>query len=481
MDANKKEDLHARAAKAGALQAKNGHFVYPGYPVSARELLNDPRLDGLVERWKGHPTTQVLEPTVITREPSKYLQMKHDFSVQPIQNAMWINKPGRSSSLFGEGSGFEGIVTERPRFEQPKPSPKKLFHFWQYGSLFVASPDVREVLLAACPRAIASIPIDWIFSDGQALEGYELIDIVAVHDAYDYSRSVVSVELRDGFMVPRLGLERAMSHDIPSDACLFRDSLYRNEVFVSRDLAAELARFADREASFYDVHTRQPVAMPRIPPSQALKARLKKDQWTIDDDALPLDRRLRIRIMPLTHSGRFAEAEELLTRWLLELPPTSFHVIADLRITTPLERCAEFFDQFVVQARSEYDLKALYSEMNGFGINPDLWFCDAFGFSFDGGDDLHDWLGDFASSSQDPLIISGLEPAQEAFASWMASDARTPKSLAKALAEALVIAKFQGWLQRSLAQMKPLSCPFWAAAHDYYNYLGKIAPVDSRQ
>ena len=478
MDAEER-DREERNAAVRALRARNGNFIYPNWPADALMLLQDPRLEGMVEGPQGIPNIRVLRPSEITREESKYLQISHSYVAQPGSNAAWVNKPDWSFLKNGRGLGFDHIQ-ERPRVEQPRTPPKKLFHLWEYAEFFVASPDMIELLRNACTAAFASIPIEWVFSDGQGLEGYEFVDVIALHDAYDYRRSVVNVELRNGNKAPMLAYDRALRADIPASACLFRDSFCRNDVFVSRELAAQIARLAGRELRFHDVQTHRdtkftPMRMPR-----SLKARLKKEQWPADDTSLPLEQRVHIRVIPLLRSGRFAAAEALLTDWMRALPTTSFHAIADLAITTPLERCGDFFTQFCARARSERPLKAVYSEMNGFAVNPDLWFCDAFGYSFDASDDGDGWLGEVSSESDEHLVITGLEPVQQAFASWKATtgprvdDERT----ARWLAQVLVITKFQGWLQRAVPHIKNLNCTFWATAHDYYEYLGKIAPCE---
>jgi uncharacterized protein DUF1629 len=470
-----------RNAAARALRAKNGNFIYPDWPADALTLLQDPRLEGMAEK-PGIRTVRVLQPSEIARQPSKYLQIKRSYLAQPGKDAAWVNEPRWSFLDAGRGLGFDA-VHERPRIEQPKASPKKLFHFWEYAHFFVASPDTLELLRDVCPTAIASIPIEWVFSDNQALDGYEFMDVIAIHDVYDYRRSVVNVELRNGKMAPKLGYDRALREDIPASAHLFRDSFHRGDVFISRELAVQVARFARRELTFHDVQTHRDVELSAKRTPQSLKARLKKELWPTADDSLPLEERVRICVMPLLRSGRFAAAEALLTEWMRALPGTSFHAIADLQITTPPERCAEFSTQFCAKARSERPLKALYAEMNGFAVNPDLWFCDAFGYSFEGGEDGHDWLGEFSSSSDEHLVIAGLEPVQEAFANWMAAPQphRQEVGTARWLAEALVITKFQGWLQRSLPYPEVVDCPFWATAHDFYEYLGKVAPYEQAE
>lgn len=80
-----------------------------------------------------------------------------------------MNEP-KSGWGPGRGLGFDEI-TERPRIEQAKKAPKGLFHFWAYHQFFVASPDMVELLEREAPGSFQTLPIDWVFNDGQALDG----------------------------------------------------------------------------------------------------------------------------------------------------------------------------------------------------------------------------------------------------------------------------------------------------------------------
>lgn len=95
------------------------------------------------------------------------------------------------------GLGFDDI-TERPRIEQAKKALKCLFHFWLYKRFFVASPDMVELLEREAPGSFQTLPIDWVFNDGQALDGYVFLDVTKLHHAWDYMRSTVIVEMKRG-------------------------------------------------------------------------------------------------------------------------------------------------------------------------------------------------------------------------------------------------------------------------------------------
>lgn len=110
-------------------------------------------------------------------------------------------------------------------------------------------------------------------------------------------------------------------------------------------------------------------------------------------------------------------------------------------------------------------MAAAYTEMNGFCINPDLWFCDLFAYHQYGGHDDYDWLADWQSEESGSFVIEGLEPLQAVYA----SDAFRDKRFADAsmLTDLLVVIKFQDLIRRASRHMQELRFPLLATAHDY--------------
>lgn len=74
------------------------------------------------------------------------------------------------------------------------------------------------------------------------------------------------------------------------------------------------------------------------------------------------------------------------------------------------------------------------------------------------------------------MTITGLEPVQAAYAARRAGGPRSEDLETDNLVQALVIVKFQKWLQRSLALMKAMRCPLLASAHEFDDYIVEIAP-----
>ena len=111
--------------------------------------------------------------------------------------------------------------------------------------------------------------------------------------------------------------------------------------------------------------------------------------------------------------------------------------------------------------------------MNGFGINPDLWFCNAFAYGQYGGGDDYDWLSLWQSEDSGICIIQGLEPLQEVYASDAFRDERF--SDACDITDLLVVIKFQDLIQRAAPHMLQLHFPLLVTAHDY-DFIYEIRP-----
>ena len=116
--------------------------------------------------------------------------------------------------------------------------------------------------------------------------------------------------------------------------------------------------------------------------------------------------------------GDYAEAAALAESVLVQIPITAFHKIIGRDLTNLSEEVANHVTNFFQEARKSVDVKAMYLEMNGFGINPAMWYFDAFAFSFCGNPDDPedtDWLADDEFMMPDIVFqITGYEDLQEA-------------------------------------------------------------------
>jgi hypothetical protein len=84
------------------------------------------------------------------------------------------------------------------------------------------------------------------------------------------------------------------------------------------------------------------------------------------------------RLTPQLRAGDLAGCELAVANTLRSLPVTPFHIAIDLRITNDPGEAARHFDAFFRAASEVLDVRALYTEMNGFDINPNRWYCDLF-------------------------------------------------------------------------------------------------------
>src|SRR5262245_35452847 len=116
---------------------------------------------------------------------------------------------------------------------------------------------------------------------------------------------------------------------------------------------------------------------------------------------------LQKQLGPVLRRGDLAKCEQKVSAQLSALPRSPFHIILDLSISTTPESVAAWLDRFFQEESARFAIGAAYTEMNGFCINPDLWFCDAFAYERYGGHDDYDWLSDWQSAESGSLPIEG--------------------------------------------------------------------------
>lgn len=170
-------------------------------------------------------------------------------------------------------------------------------------------------------------------------------------------------------------------------------------------------------------------------------------------------------LLPVLRSGDIARCERAIAERLNALPDSPFHLAFNLSISNSPTDVAVHFDEFFRMEANRLKIAAAYTELNGFDINPDRWFCDVFAFAEYRGHDDYDWLADWQSEDYEDMTITGLEPLQEVYASEHYSDERFEG--AKDLAGLLVVTKFQDLIQRAAPHMRKLRFPLLATAHDY--------------
>lgn len=173
------------------------------------------------------------------------------------------------------------------------------------------------------------------------------------------------------------------------------------------------------------------------------------------------------KLEPFVLAGDLSTAESMALAALNALPASPFHIVGSLEISNDPQEVARYFDAFYRAESRRFKIKALYTEMNGFSINPDLWFCSPFAYEAEGGVEDWDWLSDWQSSDDhENLTITGLEKLQSAYADYNAHHNPDHQS-ASCYCEFVVIIKFQRLLKRAGQLMNDVRVPLYATAHDY--------------
>jgi hypothetical protein len=151
------------------------------------------------------------------------------------------------------------------------------------------------------------------------------------------------------------------------------------------------------------------------------------------------------KINNLVSTNQLDKAIRLTEEKLAILPQTDFHKIIGRNLLHLTEQLINYIDKFYDIAQNEIEVQAIYSEMNGFTINYDLWFIDLFAFTECGGLDDLDWLADFEVSSDESMIISGFEDLQSAYEDYMENEKWEDHTLKEAseICELLIILRLQ--------------------------------------
>jgi hypothetical protein len=171
------------------------------------------------------------------------------------------------------------------------------------------------------------------------------------------------------------------------------------------------------------------------------------------------------RLTPALRSCDLAAVERGVAEQLRALPESPFHLALELSISNDPADAAAHFDHFFDVESKRIPIAAAYTEMNGFDINPDEWYCDQFAYTKNGGHEDYDWLSDWQSEYFDPFVITGLEELQAVYASGAYrveefTDAGT-------ICNVLVVSKFQRFMQAAACKMMELRFPLYVTAHDY--------------
>ena len=178
-------------------------------------------------------------------------------------------------------------------------------------------------------------------------------------------------------------------------------------------------------------------------------------------------------LRPALRAGDTARCERAVADRLAALPQSPFHIAIELSITNSPVDIAAHFDGFFREEGARFKIAAVYTEMNGFDINPARWFFDVFAYNDYGGHGEYDWLADWQSEPYDDMTITGLERLQEVYASAAFRDQRFND--AGYVAGLLVVTRFQDLIRRATRHMQGLHFPLLATAHDY-DFISEVRP-----
>lgn len=175
--------------------------------------------------------------------------------------------------------------------------------------------------------------------------------------------------------------------------------------------------------------------------------------------------KLAEKLDPLIKKGDTQTCAAAVVKALGKIKKGPFHKVLSLDFSNSPTEVARYFDEFIRAEKKRMMVRAVYTETNGFDINPGRWFCDAFAFTQYGGQDDYDWLADWESGDYKSLTLTGMEDLQKVYGSAESSNAENSEAIS--LCSLLVVLKFQDLIRRSIPLMSELNVPLLATGHDY--------------
>ncbi|MGR8935857.1 MAG: hypothetical protein ACU837_15965 [Gammaproteobacteria bacterium] len=174
---------------------------------------------------------------------------------------------------------------------------------------------------------------------------------------------------------------------------------------------------------------------------------------------------LVVQFAPKLRHGQIDPCISMAEKALKKLPVSPFHKVIELEFENEREEVAEYFDAFYTRVSKQFSPAAIYTETNGFAINPDEWYFDLFGYDTYHGHENYDWLANPNAESNSSRTLYGMEELQEVYASGaFYNNAFNSES---ELCSLIVVLKFQKLIRESLKLLQHANCPILATAHDY--------------
>src|SRR5689334_6892473 len=122
------------------------------------------------------------------------------------------------------------------------------------------------------------------------------------------------------------------------------------------------------------------------------------------------------QLQPFIKAGDTEFCLRRVSETLAAVPVGPFHRILEMDFTNRPQDVAAYLDGFIRGQKAQFKIAAIYTEMNGFEINPERWFFDIFAYEDYGGSEDYDWLAKWDSGRHDDLTLRGLETLQEVYA-----------------------------------------------------------------
>ncbi len=183
---------------------------------------------------------------------------------------------------------------------------------------------------------------------------------------------------------------------------------------------------------------------------------------------------LQDELLPVLKSGDLDRCETIAVEKLLTLARSPFHLVLDLSITNDPKDAADYVWTFIRCEEHRFPVRAVYAEMNGFFINPDMWFFEVFGYDSYGGDEDYDWLCEWQSSEYEAFRLTGLEELQQTYAANLNKFDSNFDDAADVTA-LLVTIKFQKLITKAYSFLSDLRIPVLSTAHDL-DFIHVISP-----
>ncbi len=170
-------------------------------------------------------------------------------------------------------------------------------------------------------------------------------------------------------------------------------------------------------------------------------------------------------IAPFVQKGNIDPCVQRVMDELRKQRPSPFHIVTTLEFTNKPEDIAQYFERFIAKESKRFSIRALYTETNGFDINPNRWFFNVFAYQEYGGHDDYNWLSDWQSGNYPDMTLKGMERLQGVYKTEYVDGkdhGDTPH-----YASLLVVLKFQKLIKLSAPLISSLGFPLLATSHEY--------------